>query len=107
MHLMATVTGLLMTPYILKTKGKEIIKKEWTVNRFNIIGVSILTFGAYGLVLSAMEVAKVSYVWPVREASILVVILMGRFLLNENLRWPRVLGACLIMVGVGAIGLST
>jgi len=107
MHLMATATGLLVTPYILKVKGKEIIKKEWTESRFNIIGVSILTFGAYGLVLSAMEVAKVSYVWPVRESSILVVILLGRFLLNENLRWPRVLGVCLIVVGVGAIGLST
>ena len=72
MYLMALGTGIILTPYILRSRGLAAVREEWRVNSWTIIGVGALTFLAYGLVLSALALSKVSYVWPAREIGIVV-----------------------------------
>jgi uncharacterized membrane protein len=68
--------------------------------------VGALTFLAYGLVLSALEFSRVSYVWPVREIGIVVAVLLGSLVLKEPFGRGRVLGSCFIVLGVVAIALA-
>ena len=106
MYLMALGTGVLLTPYILRTGGMEAIRGEWRANSWNIVIVGALTFLAYGLVLSALEISKVSYVWPTREIGIVVAVLLGSLVLKEPFGRGRVLGSLLVVLGVGAIALA-
>lgn len=107
MYLMALGTGIFLFPYIFKTKTMNTITTEWSMNWKAISAVGILTFFAYGLVLTALEISKVSYVWPTREVSILVVVILGRLFLKESVTIRRFLGSFLIVVGVMAIALAS
>ena len=47
-----------------------------------------------------------SYVWPVREIGIVIAVLLGSLVLKEPFGRGRVLGSCLIVLGVVAIALA-
>ena len=106
MYLMALGSGIVLTPYVLATRGIAVVRREWSVNAWTIVIVGGLTFLAYGLVLSALEVSKVSYIAPSREIGIVVAVLLGSVVLNEPFGRDRILGSCLIVLGVGAIALA-
>ena len=106
MYLMALGTGIIITPYILRSRGMAAVREEWRVNSRTIVAVGVLTFLAYGLVLSALEFSRVSYVWPVREIGIVVAVLLGSVVLKEPFGRGRVLGSCFIVLGVVAIALA-
>ncbi len=106
MYLMALGTGAILTPYTLKFRGLAAVRNEWRANRWTIVAVGVLTFLAYGLVLSALEISQVSYVWPVREIGIVVAVLLGSLILKEPFGRGRVLGSCCIVIGVIAIALA-
>lgn len=79
---------------------------EWKLNSRSIVLCGLLQFGAYALVLTALQVSKVSYVAPFREIGIVIGVLMGALLLNEPFKRGRVFGATMIVVGAVAIALS-
>ena len=106
MYLMALGSGIILTPYILGTRGIAAVRREWHVNSWTIVIVGGLSFLAYGLVLSAFELSKVSYIAPSREIGIVVAVLLGSLVLKEPFGRDRVLGSCLIVLGVGAIALA-
>jgi drug/metabolite transporter (DMT)-like permease len=81
-------------------------KMEWRTHRVEAIGVGILSPLAYILVLTAMRVAPVSYIAPLREVSILIGAVMGTVLLAERdalHRWP---GAVIMVIGVICLSLG-
>ena len=106
MYLMALGTGIILTPYILKSRGLAAVRGEWQVNAWTIVAVGVLVFAAYGLVLSALAISRVSYVWPAREIGIVVAVLLGSLVLKEPFGRGRVLGSCLIVLGVTAVALA-
>ena len=106
MYLMALGTGIILTPYILKSRGLAAVRGEWRVNAWTIVAVGVLVFTAYGLVLSALAISRVSYVWPAREIGIVVAVLLGSLVLKEPFGRGRVLGSCLIVLGVTAVALA-
>ena len=106
MYLMALGTGIILTPYILKSRGLAAVRGEWQVNAWTIVAVGVLVFAAYGLVLSALAISRVSYVWPAREIGIVVAVLLGSLVLKEPFGRGRVLGSCLIVLGVAAVALA-
>ena len=71
-----------------------------------IIISALLTYLAYGLVLTALSLSKVSYVAPAREIGIVVGVLMGVIILKENFTKTRIVGSLTIMIGVVAIAIS-
>ncbi|MDE0720869.1 MAG: DMT family transporter [Dehalococcoidia bacterium] len=99
-------TVALLAPYILANKGMEMVKAEWRANAVPITVSGLLAFAAYGLVLTAFSLSRVSYVAPAREVGIVIGVLMGIFLLKEPFRQGRLLGSGLIVGGLVLIALS-
>ena len=106
MYFLSIGTAVTLTPYILANKGIIAVKAEWRANAFPIIIAGLLTFAAYGLVLTAFSLSRVSYVAPAREVGIVIGVLMGIFLLKEPFGRGRLLGSGLIVGGVILIALS-
>jgi len=59
----------------------------------------LLSFLAYGLVLTALTFSQVSYIAPSREIGIVVGVLLGTLVLKEPFGGGRLLGAGLIAAG--------
>ena len=96
---------ILLTPYVY-IKERAVLKEEWQINRKPIMAVGFLVVLTYLLVLFAMQTSNVSYVVAARELSIVFSALFGIVWLKEGQLQPRLIGAFLIAVGVGFIGLS-
>jgi drug/metabolite transporter (DMT)-like permease len=99
-------TVALLAPYILANKGMETVKAEWRANAVPITVSGLLAFAAYGLVLTAFSLSRVSYVAPAREVGIVIGVLMGIFLLKEPFGRGRLLGSGLIVGGLVLIAFS-
>ena len=103
MHLMSLGVAVMLAPYIVRRHGVPALGEAWRAGRRAIITAGVLTFLAYGLVLSALQLAQVSYVWPAREIGIVLAVLLGSLVLKEPSGRGRLLGSCLIVLGIGAI----
>lgn len=99
-------TVALLAPYILANKGMGTVKAEWRANAVLITVSGLLAFAAYGLVLTAFSLSRVSYVAPAREVGIVIGVLMGIFLLKEPFGRGRLLGSGLIVGGLVLIAFS-
>jgi drug/metabolite transporter (DMT)-like permease len=60
----------------------------------------IATFGAYALVLAALQRAPAAPVAAVRETSVVIAALLAAPLLGERVTRWRIAGSCLVVVGV-------
>lgn len=103
MYLMSLGTFLGITPYVLKKYGMKAPKIEWQASPREIIVAGLLTFAAYGMVLTALDVSRVSYVAPARELGIVIGVLLGTLALKEPFGKGRLLGSGFIFVGLGLI----
>jgi drug/metabolite transporter (DMT)-like permease len=99
-YLTIPVAGLLLTPLVV---GRPGWREEARRHRPAILGVAILMTGSYLLVLQALRLAAVSYVAPVRELGIIFAVVLGVLVLGERHGAPRLVGAVLILLGVGLI----
>lgn len=106
MYLMSLGTLLGLAPYILRTHTRASIAFEWRLNRGRIVVVAVLIFLAYGLVLTAFQFSRVSYVSPAREVGIVIGVLLGIVVLKEQFGRGRLLGSSLIVAGLALIALA-
>ncbi len=106
MYFMTIGSAVGLTPYILTNKGAAAMAQEWRVNAKPIILAGLLTFAAYGMVLTAFSLSRVSYVTPAREVGIVIGVLMGVYLLKESFGGGRLLGSSFIVGGLVLIALS-
>ena len=67
---------------------------------------SVLSFGAYALVLEAVSLAPAAAVAAVRETSVLFAVALGAFVLSEPVGRGRVTGAVLVVAGVVLVALG-
>ncbi len=95
---------LIFAPYAYR-HWDEIVT-EWQTHRLEAIGVACFSPLAYILVLTALAFTPVSYVAPVREISVLIVVIMGTGLLKEGQVVRRLVAALLIIVGVIGLALN-
>ena len=80
--------------------------RTWRASRTSIVVAGLLTFLAYGLVLTAFSWSRVSYVAPAREVGIVVGVLMGVLILKEPFGRTRVAGSVIIVIGLVLIAVS-
>ncbi len=106
MYLMTLGSAAALAPYVLRNQGWMAVWHEGRVNLLPITAAGLLTFLAYGLVLTAFSLSRVSYVAPAREIGIVIGVLMGVFILKEPFGGGRILGSSLIVLGLGLIALS-
>jgi drug/metabolite transporter (DMT)-like permease len=98
--------ALLLAPVVLTTAdGRASVGAVFRDQRRALIGIAVLSPGAYILVLAALTLAPVSYVAPAREISILFGALLGLRLLGERDAPRRLAGASAIVVGIFALAL--
>ena len=102
LYLYLTTCGVAvgMMPYITRNYGVTAVVQEWRGGAWPIMAASALLFVAYGLVLTAMRVADVSYVAPAREVGLLFALALGAIVLKERVTGGRVIGAALIVAGL-------
>ena len=106
MYLMTLGSAAALAPYVLRKQGWTAVRREGRVSLLPITGAGLLTFLAYGLVLTAFSLSRVSYVAPAREIGIVIGVLMGVFILKEPFGGGRLLGSGFIVLGLGLIAFS-
>ena len=106
MYFLTLGSAVGIAPYILGRYGLAPVRQEWRENAWPILAAGLLVFAAYGLVLTAFSLSRVSYISPAREVGIVVAVLMGVVLLKEPFGRGRLLGSAFIVGGLVFIALS-
>ncbi|HLF05446.1 MAG TPA: SMR family transporter [Dehalococcoidia bacterium] len=106
MYLLTLGCALGLAPYILGSQGRAAVVQVWRSSVWTIVAAGLLTFLAYGLVLTAFSISRVSYVAPAREVGIVVGVLLGIFVLKEPFGAGRLLGSSFILLGLVFIALA-
>lgn len=106
MYLMSLGSAICLFPYIRRKWGSQAIGRTWRSNRGSVVVAGLLTFLAYGLVLTAFSLSRVSYVAPAREVGIVVGVLMGVLILKEPFGRARLAGSAVIVLGVVLVAVS-
>jgi len=106
MYLFSLASGIIFTPYVIKRYGWRVTLTEWRIDFKGIIACAILSFLAYGMILTALQFSRVSYIAPAREISIVVGALLGIIVLKERFGKGRLIGSCLIVMGLALIAVA-
>ncbi|MFW6195045.1 MAG: EamA family transporter, partial [Chloroflexota bacterium] len=93
MFILTTSGSLGLLPIIARYHAREAFVHEWKVNATTIIAGGLLQFAAYALVLTALQVSRVSYVGPFREIGLVFGVLLGTLVLREPFPAGRILGS--------------
>ena len=99
------LSSLLATPYVLVRHRAE-IRGAWRDYKPHIVAIGPGSLVTYLLILFALQSARVSYVFALRECSVAIGAVMGRVLLAERsskLRWA---GIVAIVVGVALVRMA-
>lgn len=79
------------------------IQKSVHQNTSAIMQVAVFNYGTYLLVLIALEISKASYVGALRQLSIVTGVLLGVWILKEEISLPKIVGVMCIVLGGVAI----
>jgi uncharacterized membrane protein len=88
-----------LTPYVL-SRHRDKAWDEVRRNPFLVLIGGLFVQGTYLIVLTAMTIAPVSYIVPLREVSVLFGAILGMLFLKEIMTPQRLLAAVLITGGV-------
>jgi drug/metabolite transporter (DMT)-like permease len=88
---------------VIRVKGFAAVRRA--VGPASILA-GICTFGAYALVLAALQRASAASVAAVRETSVVIAALLAGVVLKEKVSAPRLAGAVLVAAGVALLALG-
>ncbi len=106
MYLMTVGVSFGLAPYMLRKYTLTQVRQVWRGRIWAIPLAGLLSYLAYASILTAFSIARVSYVVPAREVSIVVGVLAGALILKEPFGRGRLVGSFLIVLGLLAIALS-
>jgi drug/metabolite transporter (DMT)-like permease len=92
------LSALFSAPYVI-TRHRQDVRQAWRHLKVYVLVIGPGSLVTYLVILFAMQVAKVSYVVAVRECSVVIGTLMGRFLLQERLTPARWVGIAAVVLG--------
>ena len=70
------------------------------------VGAALATFGAYTLILAALDRAPAAAVAAVRESGVLIAVCLSAIVLHERVTTARAAGAVLVVAGVSLVALT-
>lgn len=107
-YLMFILTALFNLPLQFRKPraGFSALQLGKAVSLFRITATGAGMIGAYGLVLLAMTMSKVSYVVAAREVSVVIGAALGVFVLKEGGARRKLAGAAAVAVGIVLLALS-
>ncbi len=88
---------------VASVKGRTSVRSELNVRA---VAAGLATFGAYALVLAALQRASAASVAAVRETSVVIAALLAGAVLAERVGPARLAGAVLVAGGVALLSLS-
>lgn len=97
------VPSLVYAGFVARTRGGEVLRSEV---RPAILLAGFATFGAYLLVLYALQRAPAAPVAAVRESGVLVATALGALYLRERVTPWRACGAVLVVAGIALVSLG-
>jgi drug/metabolite transporter (DMT)-like permease len=103
LELSMIVPSLAYALAVVRLKGGGALRAELSPATC-LAGLAV--FGAYALVLGALERASAASVAAVRETSVLIATALAGWLLKERVGPVRLAGALLVVAGVGLLSLS-
>lgn len=103
LELTMAAPALVMTAAVLRARGAVALRVEFGSAT---VVAGIATFGAYSLVLLALQRAAAAPVAAVRETSILVTAVLARRILREPVGWRRFAGAAAVVAGIALLASS-
>ena len=106
MYLMSLGSALGLAPLLIRSHGTAAVRAEWRHNSTSIVAVGMMTFVAYGLVLTAFQFSRVSYISPAREVGIVIGVLLGVLVLKEPFGRGRIIGSGMIATGLVLIAVA-
>jgi drug/metabolite transporter (DMT)-like permease len=89
--------------FALRVRGRNALRNEL---RASTLVAGVATFGAYCLVLLALQRAAAAPVAAVRETSIVIAALLAGRVLRERVGWRRLGGAVFVAAGIGLLSLT-
>jgi drug/metabolite transporter (DMT)-like permease len=97
-----TLAAMVYVTAVVAFKGVAAVRRE--INSASIVA-GLAMFGAYALVLAALQLAPAAPVAAVRETSIVIATAGAALILKERFGPARVAGAALVVAGVILLGL--
>jgi drug/metabolite transporter (DMT)-like permease len=91
---------------LVRRRDPTPVREVWTSARTAALTVALLSPLAYLLVLRAMQLAPVALVAAARESSIVVGAVFGWLVLREPRPARRLVGAVVVLVGIGLIAVG-
>ena len=91
------VPAVLYATAVARGKGIGALRNAWG---WQSVVAGIASFGAYGLVLLALQRAPAAPVAAVRETSVVIAALLARRLLHEAVGLPRIAGSVAVAGGI-------
>ena len=88
---------LALAPQALRQRRE--LREQWRINGRYIVAVGLLSPLSFTLALFAMTLAPLSYVAPLRELSMLLGVVLGAWLLREDLTPGRAIGTLCMILG--------
>ena len=95
--------AVLYASAIGRSKGLRALRNAWGPTA---VVAGICTFGAYALVLLALQRAAAAPVAAVRETSVVIAALLARRVLREPVGVPRIAGAAAVAGGIALLSLA-
>lgn len=95
---------ILYTPFLL-LKHKN-IKEQFKKYKKTIIKIGIMDIGAYSLIVFTLSFTNLSYVFALRQISVVFSVLIGYKMLKEKNIHIRLIAALIIFIGIFLIGIS-
>jgi drug/metabolite transporter (DMT)-like permease len=104
-YLELTMLGptLVYASAVTRVKGFRALRNAWGPAT---VVAGIATFGAYALVLLALQRAAAAPVAAVRETSVVIAALLARRVLAERVGAPRIAGAAAVAGGIALLSLT-
>lgn len=93
------ISALMFLPYVLKSRMTEMRLTLRTLMK-PTIAISIIATGSYLIILYVMQIAPVSRIVAVREASVVFGAIAGYALLKEDFSKTRLIGVVFVMFGI-------
>lgn len=93
------ISALIFMPYVLKRRVSELKMTFKSLLKPTLL-VSAIATSSYLIILYVMQIAPVSRIVAVREASVVFGAIAGYVLLKEDFSRTRLIGVVLVMIGI-------
>lgn len=95
-----TLRAVLLSPVLLRRRREA--GKVWREHWKSAVGTAVFSPAAYMLILTALVIAPVTVIAPLREVSVLLVVFLGAKLLGERDMWRRLVCAFGVVLGAAS-----